>query len=108
MPRLTKRLVDALELDPGRDRFVWDSDVRGFGIRVKRSGVSGHLVQDRTGAGATRRMVVGKVGTLDPGRGPPAGARAGLRPSLTVPARAGPGNAGRDEGMVPVRSNQGI
>jgi len=66
MPRLTKRLVDALEPDPGRDRFVWDSDVRGFGIRVKPSGVASYLVQYRTGAGATRRMVVGKVGTLTP------------------------------------------
>lgn len=35
-------------------------------------------------------------------------ARAGLRPSLTAPARAGPWDAGRDEGMVPIRSNQGM
>ena len=32
MPRLTKRFVDALAKPPeGKDLYVWDSEVRGFG-----------------------------------------------------------------------------
>ena len=32
--RLTKRLVDAVEGAEGKDTYLWDSDVKGFGGRV--------------------------------------------------------------------------
>ena len=39
MPKLTKRLVDALARPPeGKDLYVWDSAVRGFGYRLKANG----------------------------------------------------------------------
>jgi len=67
MPKLTKRVVDALRPDPaGRDIFAWDSEIRGFGIRMKPSGTAAWLVQYRNAEGRTRRLVIGKVGAVTP------------------------------------------
>jgi integrase len=68
MPKLTKRVVDALSPDPaGRaDVFKWDSEMRGFGVRMKPSGSASWFVQYRNADGRTRRLVLGKVGTLTP------------------------------------------
>ncbi|MGE3832792.1 MAG: integrase arm-type DNA-binding domain-containing protein, partial [Parvibaculaceae bacterium] len=56
MPKLTKRLVDALERDADRDVFVWDSEVRGFGVRVKPSGTKTFIIQYRNAERRTRRF----------------------------------------------------
>jgi Arm DNA-binding domain len=73
MPKITKRLVDALRRDPhGKDVFVWDAGdgaLKGFGIRVKPSGAASYIVQYRNKEGRTRRLVIGKVGTLTPDEG---------------------------------------
>lgn len=70
MPKLTKRVVDAIRPDPaGKDVFVWDAGdgaLKGFGIRMKPSGAASYLVQYRNKEGRTRRLVVGKVSTLTP------------------------------------------
>jgi integrase len=70
MPRLTKRVVDAIRPDAtGRDVFVWDNGdgaLKGFGVRMKPSGVASYLVQYRTKEGRTRRLVLGKLGVLTP------------------------------------------
>lgn len=68
MPKITKRTVDAIR-PGGRDRFIWDSDdgaLKGFGIRVKPSGVASYIVQYRNKEGRTRRLAIGRVGTLTP------------------------------------------
>ena len=62
MPKLTKRSVEALAID-GRDYIVFDSDVTGFGVRVRPSGVKAYLIQYRKG-GRTRRLTLGKHGAL--------------------------------------------
>jgi hypothetical protein len=68
MPKITKRVVDSLRADgSGKDVFVWDAGdgaLKGFGIRLKPSGVGSFLIQYRNAEGRTRRMVVGKIGTL--------------------------------------------
>lgn len=70
MPKITKRAVDTLRADPsGKDVFRWDAGdgaLKGFGIRVKPSGTASYLVQYRNKEGRTRRLVIGKVGTLTP------------------------------------------
>ncbi|WP_036286930.1 site-specific integrase [Methylosinus sp. PW1] len=67
MPKLTKSVVDKIEPDPeGRDRFVWDSELKGFGVRMKPSGSASFIVQYRTAQGQTRRVAFAKVGTLTP------------------------------------------
>jgi integrase len=66
MAKITKRSVDALEPQAGRDVFGWDSELRGFGIRVKPSGVKTFLIQYRNAQGRTRRLVLGQYGALAP------------------------------------------
>jgi site-specific recombinase XerD len=67
MPKLTKRFLDTLRPAPGdADLFAWDSELRGFGVRMKPSGSASFLVQYRTAQGRTRRYAFAKVGTLTP------------------------------------------
>ncbi len=68
MPKITKRIVDgttAREDKPKLDGFVWDSDVHGFGLRVKPSGAKAFIVQYRMpGHRTAKRRVIGKCGVL--------------------------------------------
>ena len=63
MPKITKRFVEAIKPDK-RDLFVWDTEVRGFGVRVKPSGVRSYLVQYRNRYGRSRRLTIGQHGRL--------------------------------------------
>ena len=61
MPRLTKRRIDAFESD--RDEaFLWDSEVKGFGVRLRSSGSLTFIVKYRMGS-SVRRHTLGKVGS---------------------------------------------
>lgn len=84
MPKLTKRTVDALPKSPDRELFVWDSELKGFGIRIKPSGVSTWIIQYRNEHGQTRRLALGKVGTLTPNE-----ARVRARDQLAGVAKGG-------------------
>jgi integrase len=67
--KLTKRVVDALRPDPIRDVFKWDAGdgaLKGFGVRVKPSGIASFLIQYRNKEGRTRRLVLGRIGELTP------------------------------------------
>ena len=69
MSKLTKRVIDALRPDPRRDVFKWDAGdgaLKGFGVRVKPSGVASYFVQYRNKEGRTRRLVLGRVDELTP------------------------------------------
>src|SRR5262245_33059411 len=69
LAKITKRVVDALRPDPNRDVFKWDAGdgaLKGFGLRVKPSGVASYFVQYRNKEGRTRRLVLGRVGELTP------------------------------------------
>lgn len=67
--RLTKRTVDAVSPQPER-YVVWDSELKGFGLRVEPSGAKTFLVRYRPkGAGRTgakRFIKVGRHGTVTP------------------------------------------
>ena len=101
MPRITKRVVDALKPDPARETFTWDSELRGFGVRMMRSGVASYLVQYRNREGRDRRLTLGRITTLTPEEAralarqrlgevahgeDPSAARSQLRKALTVAA----------------------
>ncbi|MCJ9430755.1 tyrosine-type recombinase/integrase [Kordiimonas marina] len=64
MTKLTKRTVDTAPIK-ATDYFVWDSEIKGFGLRVLKSGVKSYLIQYRSG-GRTRRLTLGKHGVLTP------------------------------------------
>ncbi len=64
--KLTKRIVDAA-LPADRDTIVWDSELTGFGLRVRPAGSKTFIAQYRAGGGrtgTTRRFTVGRFGTL--------------------------------------------
>lgn len=64
MTKLTKRTVDAA-ISEGKDFFIWDDDLPGFGLRVFASGKRSYLVQYRAG-GRTRRYTIGLHGVWTP------------------------------------------
>jgi integrase len=64
VPRLTKRIVDAAKPASNREIFRWDSELRGFGLRVKPTGVKSYIIQYRTRTGISRRMTIGQHGVL--------------------------------------------
>jgi integrase len=66
MAKITKRTMDTLQSDKDRDVFAWDGELRGFGVRVKPSGVKTFLIQYRNVEGRTRRLVLGQYGALTP------------------------------------------
>jgi integrase len=102
MPKLSKRTVDAIRPDresyersdrKGREVYVWDSGdgaLKGFGVRMMPSGIASYLVQYRTKEGRTRRLVIGKVGTLTPDE-----ARVVARDKLKEVAKGGDPSAER-------------
>ncbi len=63
MAKLTKRRVDSTHPGP-KDIWVWDDELRGFGMRVKPSGVKSYCIQYRNAFGATRRFTIGQHGKL--------------------------------------------
>src|SRR5215203_6207795 len=62
--KLSKSKVE--EISPAaRDVVVWDTDLPGFGVRVKLTGVRSYIVQYRNRAtGASKRMTIGQHGPL--------------------------------------------
>jgi len=46
--RITKRTLDAL-LSAGVDGFIWDEDLRGFGLKTTSRGSASYVVQYRIG-----------------------------------------------------------
>ncbi len=62
MPKLTKRQIDH-PTPRDKDYFVFDSELKGFAVRVLNSGVKTFLVQYRSG-GRTRRVKIGRYGAL--------------------------------------------
>ncbi len=64
--KLTKSVIDAIELKD-RDVFVWDVELKGFGVRASPNGVMTFIAQYRAGggrSGRTRRSTIVRFGTL--------------------------------------------
>jgi hypothetical protein len=67
LTRITKRTVDAVQAN-GADQFLWDRDLKGFGLKVTAAGNKVYILQYRKGGrGApTKRVTIGRHGALTP------------------------------------------
>tara|TARA_R110002167_G_scaffold27139_10_gene92617 strand:+ start:1084 stop:2316 length:1233 start_codon:yes stop_codon:yes gene_type:complete len=68
MPKITKRTVDAAVPSEGR-WTLWDSEIKGFGVRVTPTGVKTYIARYRVGGGRSgimRQMVIGRANQLTP------------------------------------------
>jgi integrase len=65
MPKITKRIVDAI----GPDLFarrIWDGELRGFGVRTSQSGVGSYFLKYRTKAGRQRWEGIARTNEMAP------------------------------------------
>jgi hypothetical protein len=62
--KITKRVVDSAK-PAARDVVFWDSELTGFGLRVKLSGVKSYGVQYRA-RGLSRRVTISQHGPMTP------------------------------------------
>lgn len=65
MPKITKRLVDAIK-PTGKTQIVWDDLLIGFGLRVFSAGGKSYVLRYRTPEGRQRMATLGKHGPLTP------------------------------------------
>lgn len=92
MAKLTKRSVESAHAE-GREAFVWDHELPGFGVRVFASGKRSYVVQYRH-VGRTKRLVLGAHGVLTPDQARTlamqrlAEVRQGIDPAAARDARA--------------------
>ncbi|WP_114943484.1 site-specific integrase [Microvirga calopogonii] len=66
--RLTKKVVDGIKPN-GAEFTVWDSDLTGFGVRVRSNGAMSYVVVYRVGNGRkapVKKLTIGTVGKLTP------------------------------------------
>lgn len=62
MPKLTKRSVESFAPQE-KSYFEWDSEIKGFGVRIMPSGTKTYQVQYRKGE-RTRRASIGRHGNI--------------------------------------------
>lgn len=65
MAKLTKRVVESLESDGSKHgTLYWDSELKGFGIRVFSTGMKTFVIKFRTRSGRQRWLKVGTFGAM--------------------------------------------
>lgn len=64
MSKLTKRSVDSMTIPAKGQTFLWDEELRGFGVRAMPSGLKVFVLQYRNEEGRSRRIVLGRYGVL--------------------------------------------
>jgi integrase len=53
-------------LPEASDSFLWDSEVKGFGVRIQPSGTKSYMVRYRTKEGTQRKQNLGRTNVLTP------------------------------------------
>ena len=67
MTKLTKRVLDGLQADgPSTGTLYWDSELKGFGVRVFPSGAKKFVAKFRTKGGRQRWLKIGTFGAITP------------------------------------------
>ncbi|MDP2826702.1 MAG: site-specific integrase [Sulfuritalea sp.] len=97
--KLTKKVVDE-EQHGDKDKFVWDIESKGFGLKIFTTGAKSFVFQYRTPEGKSRRLTIGRYSdslTVDQARklaknaaydvhagADPAGERKARREAVTI------------------------
>ncbi len=64
--KITKQAVDALAPTNDADTVLWDSEIRGFGVRVRKGSAKTYILHYRAGGGrraALRKFTIGRHGS---------------------------------------------
>jgi hypothetical protein len=65
--KITKRAVDALMVRDSKDAMLWDTDVKGFGVRIRAGGSKSYILRYRPGSGGRaapqRTLTIGAHGS---------------------------------------------
>ena len=65
MTKLTKRVIEGLQSDGSKHgTLFWDSELKGFGVRVFESGLKTFVIKFRTRGGRQRWLKIGAFGAL--------------------------------------------
>lgn len=62
--KLNKRTVDALTPPKSGQAFIWDKEIKGFGVRVGATGVKSFVIQYANDEGRLRRLKIGRYGVM--------------------------------------------
>ena len=62
--KITKRSVEGLTIAERKEVYLWDSDLKGFGVKITPKGKRVYLIQYKTRLGKTRtrRVTIGQHG----------------------------------------------
>lgn len=60
---ITIRTIESAKPCRGRDVYIWDSALRGYGLRVTPKGVKSYVLQYRVSGGPARRTTIGIHGS---------------------------------------------
>jgi len=63
MPKLTKKLIDALEPEES-EYFIWDSELKGFACKVTPKGKKSYMLYYRTKEYRQRKPAIGTHGQI--------------------------------------------
>ena len=62
--KLSRTNIEKLKPDPSQDTLFWDTETRGFGLRVTKAGVFSFIAQGRVrGTTKDRRVTLGSYGS---------------------------------------------
>lgn len=62
--KLTKRYVESIDPSQDEELLIWDSEIKGFGVRIFSTGRRTYFVQYRNQFGRTRRKKIGVHGAI--------------------------------------------
>ena len=65
MPKLTRTAIDNAT-PTGKDLWIWDSELQGFGIRIQPSGRKTYVTRYRTCAGTQRKQTLARCSDMAP------------------------------------------
>lgn len=66
--RISKATVDAAEVPGKADAYYWDTELKGFGLRVTPKGVRSYVLQYRMKGRPARRLTIGQHGVFTPAK----------------------------------------